>query len=55
MIHKHKKSSRIGNRKINMRLKDKKSKSVADKYYGAFKVTNWPENLDEYVMEVKKK
>jgi AbrB family looped-hinge helix DNA binding protein len=28
---------------------------VADKYFGAFKVTNWPEDLDEYVVEVKRK
>jgi len=28
---------------------------VADKYYGAFKVENWPENLDEYVEEVIQK
>ena len=30
---------------------------VADKYFGAFKVTNWPENLDldEYLVEVKEK
>ena len=30
---------------------------VADKYFGAFKVPNWPKNLDldEYVVEVKKK
>jgi AbrB family looped-hinge helix DNA binding protein len=30
---------------------------VADKYFGAFKVTNWFENLDldEYVVEVKEK
>jgi len=28
---------------------------VADKYYGAFKVENWPENLDEYVGEVMHK
>ena len=30
---------------------------VADKYFGAFKVPNWPENLDldEYVVEVKEK
>ena len=27
---------------------------VADKYFGAFKVTNWPEDLDEFVVEVKK-
>jgi hypothetical protein len=53
--HKDKKSSGLGNSKINLRLKDKKSKSVADKYYGVFKVTRWPENLDEYAVEVKKK
>lgn len=23
---------------------------VADKYYGAFKVTNWPENLDDFTI-----
>ena len=28
---------------------------VADKYFGAFKVTDWPEDLDEYVVEVKRK
>ena len=28
---------------------------VADKYFGAFKVTNWPEDLDEFVVEVKEK
>jgi len=28
---------------------------VADKYYGAFKVENWPENLDEYDGEVLQK
>ena len=28
---------------------------VADKYFGAFKVTKWPENLDEFVVEVIKK
>jgi AbrB family looped-hinge helix DNA binding protein len=25
---------------------------VADKYYGAFKVTKWPENMDEFIVEV---
>jgi AbrB family looped-hinge helix DNA binding protein len=29
-------------------------KPVADKYYGAFKVTRWPENMDEFVVEVIK-
>jgi AbrB family looped-hinge helix DNA binding protein len=28
---------------------------VADKYYGAFKVTRWPENMDEFMVEVIKK
>jgi len=28
---------------------------VADKYFGAFKVTMWPENLDEFIVEVIKK
>jgi AbrB family looped-hinge helix DNA binding protein len=28
---------------------------VADKYFGVFKVTNWPEDLDEYVVEVEGK
>jgi AbrB family looped-hinge helix DNA binding protein len=28
---------------------------VADKYYGAFKVTRWPENIDEFIVEVIKK
>ncbi len=25
------------------------SESVADKYYGAFKVKKWPEDLDEFI------
>jgi len=25
---------------------------VADKYFGAFKVTEWPEDLDEFVTKV---
>jgi AbrB family looped-hinge helix DNA binding protein len=28
---------------------------VADKYYGAFKVTKWPENMDEFMVEVIKR
>ena len=28
---------------------------VADKYFGAFKVATWPENLDEFAVEVIKK
>jgi AbrB family looped-hinge helix DNA binding protein len=26
--------------------------SIADKYFGAFKVTQWPEDLDEFVVKV---
>ncbi|MEM3549500.1 MAG: AbrB/MazE/SpoVT family DNA-binding domain-containing protein [Candidatus Bathyarchaeia archaeon] len=25
---------------------------IADKYFGAFKITRWPEDLDEFVVEV---
>ena len=28
---------------------------VADKYYGAFKVAKWPENMDEFMVEVIKR
>jgi AbrB family looped-hinge helix DNA binding protein len=28
---------------------------IADKYFGAFKVVKWPENLDEFVVEVMRK
>jgi AbrB family looped-hinge helix DNA binding protein len=28
---------------------------LADKYYGAFKIEKWPEDLDEYVAEVMQK
>jgi len=27
---------------------------IADKYFGAFKIENWPENLDEFIVEVMK-
>jgi len=27
----------------------------ADKYFGAFKIDKWPENLDEFAVEVIKK
>jgi len=29
--------------------------SIADKYFGAFKVSRWPEDLDEFIVEVTKK
>ena len=28
---------------------------VADKYYGAFKIAKWPENMDEFIVEAVKK
>jgi hypothetical protein len=33
----------------------KPAKPIADKYYGAFKVEKWPENLDEYAAEIMQK
>jgi len=29
--------------------------SVADKYYGAFKIDRWPEDLDHFLVEAVKK
>jgi AbrB family looped-hinge helix DNA binding protein len=26
---------------------------VADKYFGIFKVSQWPEDLDEFIVEIK--
>jgi AbrB family looped-hinge helix DNA binding protein len=28
---------------------------VADKYYGVFKITKWPEDMDEFIVEVIQK
>ncbi|MEM1538165.1 MAG: AbrB/MazE/SpoVT family DNA-binding domain-containing protein [Candidatus Nezhaarchaeales archaeon] len=28
---------------------------IADKYFGAFKITKWPEDLDEFIVEVMNK
>ena len=28
---------------------------VADKYFGAFKITKWPEDMDEFIVEVIQK
>ncbi|MCD6536247.1 MAG: AbrB/MazE/SpoVT family DNA-binding domain-containing protein [Thaumarchaeota archaeon] len=30
-------------------------KSVADKYFGAFKVARWPEDLDDFAVEAMRK
>ena len=29
--------------------------SIADKYFGAFKVSRWPEDLDEFIVEVARR
>ena len=29
--------------------------SIADKYYGVYKVEKWPEDLDEFLVEVLRK
>jgi AbrB family looped-hinge helix DNA binding protein len=29
--------------------------SIADKYYGAFKIEKWPEDLDEFIVKVMRK
>ncbi len=29
--------------------------SIADKYFGAFKISRWPEDLDEFMVEVTKR
>ena len=29
--------------------------SIADKYYGAFKIEKWPENLDDFIIQVMRK
>lgn len=28
---------------------------VADKYYGTFKITKWPEDMDEFIEEIMQK
>jgi AbrB family looped-hinge helix DNA binding protein len=28
---------------------------VADKYYGAFKITKWPQDMDEFIEEIMQK
>jgi len=29
--------------------------SIADKYYGAFKIEKWPEDLDDFIIQVMRK
>jgi len=45
---------------VNVKAKGKaviieSAEPVADKYYGAFKVAKWPEDMDEFMVEVVKK
>lgn len=45
---------------VNIKTKDKTiiielAQPVADKYYGAFKVENWPEDMGQYVNEEMQK
>ena len=32
----------------------KPTESVADKYYGTFKIDKWPENIDEFTVDLAK-
>ena len=45
---------------VNIKTKGKSiiiepTEPVADKYYGAFKITQWPEDIDEFTVEVMQK
>ena len=45
---------------VNIKTKGKSiiiepAEPVADKYYGAFKVTQWPEDIDKFTTEVMQK
>jgi AbrB family looped-hinge helix DNA binding protein len=45
---------------INIKIKDctliiEPAESIAEKYFGIFKVEKWPENLDEFAAEATKK
>ena len=59
--HARKRSSqRKADSNINNRLKGKKSsltqaETVADKYFGVFKITKWPEDLDEFIVDITHK
>ena len=43
--------ARVEGRKITLEPLE----SVADKYFGAFKVTRWPKDLDEFMAEAMRK
>ena len=38
-----------------MKKRRKQTDSIADRYFGAFKVTHWPEDLEEFTVETMKK
>ena len=45
---------------VNIKAKGKTviieaAEPIADKYYGAFKITKWPEDMDEFTAEVMQK
>jgi AbrB family looped-hinge helix DNA binding protein len=45
---------------VNIKTKGKTiimeaAEPVADKYYGTFKITKWPENMDEFIEDVMQK
>ena len=45
---------------VNIKAKDKTiiiglAESIADKYCGIFKVSKWPEDLDEFIVEATKR
>ncbi len=45
---------------VNIKAKDKTiiiepAESIADKYCGVFKVSKWPEDLDEFIVEATKR
>jgi AbrB family looped-hinge helix DNA binding protein len=45
---------------VNIKTKGKSiiiepAEPVADKYYGTFKITQWPEDIDEFTVEVMQK
>ena len=38
-----------------MKKQRKKTDSIADKYFGVFNVTDWPEDLEEFTVETMEK
>ena len=45
---------------VNIKVKDttiiiEPAESIAEKYSGIFQITNWPEDLDEFMVEATRK